>query len=622
MCGIFGIISKPGLFSKNQVGRAVEQLNHRGPDATGIEQFMINDWEIWLGHKRLSIIDLSPRGHQPMMGKGFNGTEGWIVYNGETYNFEELKKRLVKSWEFKSDTDTEVVLAGLLLKGPDYLKLINGMLALGLLNIREQRLLLARDRIGKKPLYIYYRDDLLVFASELKAIRSLGVHLSINNEALAYYRWLGYIPATMTIYNECSKLPAGQYALVDLKLKHLKPVQALQYWDPIQAYSNRFKGSYEDAIDELLCLLDDATAIRLIADVPVGIFLSGGIDSSLVASCVQKTQPGFANAISVKFGDPKFDESIIAKDTARKLGIKIKVLNFKSTDFDRQIKKIAFHYDEPFSDSSQIPTLAVAETAKSIVSVVLTGDGGDEVFLGYPRYSYPYKLYRINRLINFIPCLHQIISSTLKTSFGKLGLKYLLRLHGSNATKIESSINRIESILHDQSFMKIYDAIMSVRQKSSLSLSDQLIIGEKTLFNLVRSWYPTYEWNALAERTMEEQYAAIDLVSFMRDDVLVKVDRGTMAYSLEARSPLLDYRIIEFGASLPINFKLFKGTTKLILRDALSMRLAGDIKSLNKSGFEVPLPKDLPHGPDPQARWNIFVEEQWRQSIGESAIQM
>ena len=284
MCGIFGIVSKPGRFTESTIQYALNSIHHRGPDDDGLQLVTVEGWDIWLGQKRLSIIDLSEQGHQPMYGHSEDNKQGWIVYNGETYNFKDLKKSVAKSWRFKSSSDTEVLLAGLLLKGPSLLKSVNGMMALAFLDCSEDTLLLARDRLGKKPLYIYENRELLVFASELKPFRRLGLDLTVNEEAINFYKWLGYIPSQMTVYKECIKMPAGSLVSLDLKQPNLSRLAFEKYWDPLIGYDKRFEGTYEEAIEEFLYLLDDAVAIRLISDVPLGVFLSGGIDFK--PSCV------------------------------------------------------------------------------------------------------------------------------------------------------------------------------------------------------------------------------------------------------------------------------------------------------------------------------------------------
>lgn len=612
MCGILGVISRPNTFTRESVQKALDTMLHRGPDDAGLEYIKINsEWEAWFGQRRLSIVDLSPGGHQPMFGSLSERERGCLIFNGEAYNHDEVRDTLKDRWNFKSRSDTEVVLAGLMLSGPKILEQLNGMLALGYLSLSESSLLLARDRLGKKPLYVYRSHQLLIFASELKAIKALGVQLTVDPEANAYYRWMGYVPADMTIYKECKKLKAGSYTEFDLKSNIISEVKQKQYWDPLCGYTKTYKHSYSDAIDEFLYLLDDATKIRLEADVPVGAFLSGGIDSSLVISSIARLKPDSVTGFTVKFDDPDFDESGIAENTAVQLGLKIQKLHLRAADYDRQIKKLPWHYDEPFSDSSQIPTMAISEAARKEVTVVLTGDGGDEIFLGYPRFAYPAKMDRIRRLASLVPAGSKAIMLSLKTAPGRALLKYLLRISGAPVTNIDSKISRIQEILGSTDSRQLYDSIMSVQQKLALPLSDRQILENKSLYKLVRDWYPELQWTALNNRSREEQLAAIDMVTYMRDDVLVKVDRATMAYSLEARSPLLDYRIVEFGTSLPAEFKFHQGRFKRILRDALSRRVKGDIVRYGKRGFGVPLPADLPAGPNQAARWNIFIEKQW-----------
>ena len=428
MCGIFGLISESGRFSESEIRSALDTLKHRGPDDYGVQKLTVNSLDIWLCQRRLSIIDLSKKGHQPMEGRSRSGEHGWIVYNGETYNFLELRKQIQKRWDFDSASDTEVLLAGLLIEGPEFLKQVNGMLALALFDSQRQRMILARDKLGKKPIYIYQNKEIFAFASELKPFRQLNLPLTINDRAMSYYEWLGYIPHDMTIYKECSKLPASSYLSFDISHSFAKQKKNVQYWDALTGFDDKFTGSYEEAIEEFLHLLDDATRLRLIADVPVGVFLSGGIDSSLVASSVQKTKPGLITAFSVKFDQASFDESEVAKTTAAQLGIELEILELGEDELAKQLEKIPFHYDEPFSDSSQIPTLAISEAARKHVTVVLTGDGGDEVFLGYPRYSFLPKLEKARKLITAIPMARSLGLAVLSSRLGESMITGLLKI--------------------------------------------------------------------------------------------------------------------------------------------------------------------------------------------------
>lgn len=610
MCGIFGIISRPNAFQENVVVKALNQMSHRGPDDWGLEKFnILNNWEVWLGQRRLSILDLSSAGHQPMKIKLPDGNYKALTFNGEIYNYIELKKQLKDDWNFISNSDTEVILAGLHLFGNEFFKKLNGMMALVFFNQQNQKITCARDRLGKKPLYIYISDECVVFTSELKSIVSLGLPLTINEESLAFYRWIGYIPAHLSIYNECIKLNAASYIDIDLSKNKLIFEKEKLYWDPLNGYSKHYSQSYNDAIDEFLELLDDATRIRLVSDVPVGAFLSGGIDSSLVLSSIKKLNVQDFKSFTVKFDDSEFDESKVATETSRRLNLPLQLLHLKESDYNNQISKISFHYDEPFSDSSQIPTMAISEAAKKCVSVVLTGDGGDEVFLGYPRFSYTKKLIKINQLAKLIPFSDRAILASFNTIWGRKLFRFLLNLFSVNSSNLDSKISKIKEIINSKNQMELYDTILRTNPKPVLPSSMNQMTN---YFDIVSNWHSGYSWQALKMRSIEENFAALDLVSYMRDDVLVKVDRGTMAYSLEARSPLLDYRIVEFGASLPLDYKIKNGIHKRILRDALARRIQGDVSTLQKKGFGVPLPSNLPPGVNLSSRWNLFIENEWK----------
>lgn len=618
MCGIFGVISRPGSFDEARIQKALNTIQHRGPDDWGIQKFTANsNWEVWLSQRRLAIVDLSAAGHQPMVArhKESQDLRGAIVFNGEIYNHQDLRRTFSDRWTYQSRSDTEVLLAGLFLEGPKVLKQMNAMMAFGFLNYERQEIILARDRVGKKPLYVYETPDLLVFSSELKPLVSLGIPLTIDAEAVALYRWLGYIPAEKTVYKECRKFPAASYATIDLKERASLRVDAKLYWDPLLGYQKKYSGSYAEAKAEFLSLLDDATKMRLEADVPVGVFLSGGIDSSLVLSSVAAQTRGNVSGFTVRFQDPEFDESPIAIDTAKQLGVSLTLLDLVQHDFDRQLDKIPYYFDEPFSDSSQIPTLAIAEAARKHVTVVLTGDGGDEVFLGYPRYSNQARLRKMLYAFKVIPGLTPLALGFVRHRLGRRLFAKVLEMSGmgSASANLDAKIARLHYMLSLRDLGQIYETIMCVQQKDWLDVETRQSLGDKSLKNKIMEWYPGYGWDALKSRSFEEQAAALDLVTYMRDDVLVKVDRATMAYSLEARSPLLDYRIIEFGCSLPHDFKIGAGFHKRILRDALSERLRGNVLKLGKKGFGVPLPLNLPAGQTPYARWNTFIEQQWRQ---------
>ncbi len=613
MCGIFGVIARPSRFNRDIVDTAVRTMRHRGPDDFGLESFFVGDsWEVWLGHTRLSILDLSAAGHQPMSGQGRDGRVGSVVFNGEIYNIGELKSALLQEWEFRSHSDTEVLLAGILGEGSDFLRRMNGMWSFGVFDRRKNTLLLSRDRLGKKPLYYYAGKDVFVFASEIKAIVALGLPLTIDPEALAFYRWLAYIPAEMTVYRECRKLRAASFLTADLKGDSLQVMQPQDYWDPLQHVGRRNAVRYQDAVIEFLDLLDDATRLRMIADVPVGVFLSGGIDSTLVASSAAKFSSGGIKAYTVTFDDPLLDESHLAQETARQLGLQHQLISLTTDAFARQLAKLAYHYDEPFADGSQIPTMAIAEAARQHVTVVLTGDGGDELFLGYGWSRMPSALQCLMSALKQVPFVARLFRRLLNTTEGGKALRVLLRTFGFGTHDFGLRISVLNEILAGKDLMHLHDFLTTGLTRDVLSVDDRRVLGDATLLDWTRRWYPGNDWNRLPVG-IEDRIGLLDLMTYLRDGVLTKVDRATMAYSLESRAPLLDYRIVEFGLSLPVDFKIRGGVQKRLLRDALATRISGAVLTAPKRGFNAGIPSDLPPGDNLPLCWRALVENRWRQ---------
>ncbi|MDQ3030787.1 MAG: asparagine synthase (glutamine-hydrolyzing) [Myxococcota bacterium] len=611
MCGIFGVIARPGRFGDADVLRATRALDHRGPDGHGVERVFASDsWEVWLGHTRLAILDLSADGHQPMRGFG-----GVIVFNGEIYDHRARRDALRSDGiALRSSSDTEVLLAGLMRDGPDYVARCNGMLALGAWRESDRTLVLARDRLGKKPLYLYETGDVLAFASELKAFHALGVPLTEDPEAWAHYHWLRHVPGERSIYRECRKLPAASHATVTLPAggSSLPRVRSSLYWDPLRACGERFEGRYDDAIDELLALVDDATALRLDADVPVGVFLSGGIDSSLVAASVAGARTGEISAYIVKAEDPALDESEVATRTAARLGLRACVLDLRRRDYDRQIERIPFAYDEPCAPLSQIPTMAIAEAARRHVKVVLTGDGGDEVFVGYPWLGFPERLFRYRRPLDLVPGAGHLARRALPTRAGRAALRMAARTLGISTADLAGKERLAHELLRATSPAELYDFFQELQPRRTLSPDDARHLGPGGLLARAKRDYPEYSWDAAEARPLPELLAALELVTSMRDEILVKLDRGTMAHSLEARSPLLDYRVVELGLRLPLEHKAHEGVYKRILRDACARRVDRELARRKKSGFGIPPPEDLPPGPSDAARWALAVEGAWR----------
>ena len=597
MCGILTIVARPGRFKRAQVRQALDSLTHRGPDGWGLTQHRVDDWQVWLGHRRLAVVDLSPTGEQPM-----SAGKTHIVFNGEIYNHRDVRRDLLSDVAFRGSSDTEVLLRGLQAFGPDFVEHLNGMLAFACLDEPSHRVLLGRDRLGKKPLYVFQNSDMLVVASELKAIVELGVELAVNQAAWAFYRWMGYIPGPETIYQQVTKFPAASVATIDLSQKQLT-LDTQRFWDPLASFGTPYQGTYQNALDDLQSLLDDATRIRLEADVPVGAFLSGGVDSTLVVSAISRVRPDI-RSYTVKLGSASLDESSLAMETGRQLGVQVDLLTIDP----KPDETLSWFYDEPFADISQIPTVAISAAAREHVTVVLTGDGGDELFLGYPWVEYPEMILGLR---DQIPGpLSRTTAQMVDTPLGHRAVALASSIVGMNPATAEGKAKTVKDILGCPDVFALYDLFKMQRHRGFLSAHEQSqLLG--SMADYAQSVNPDLDWSALAERTLPEFFGAVDLLLFLKDDVLVKVDRGTMAQSLEARAPLLDYRIVEFAHSIPLHFKISDGRHKRILRDLLSRTVKGDVLSRGKQGFGVPVPQGLPTAPTPSAAWAEYMANQW-----------
>lgn len=619
MCGILGVVCRPKRLSEGQFSSALESLAHRGPDQSAMTRKTLGGWEVWFGHTRLAILDLSKAGAQPME-RTWRGRSLSIIYNGEVYNHLQLRHQLSDFWSFESTSDTETVLAGIGSEGGAFVAQTNGMFAFAFLDEDCGELVLARDRLGQKPLYIYRESggELIAFASELKAFAALGLSLSIDERALSFYRWLSCIPAHMTAYTECAKFPPATWGTLDLRAAKLGEFDEHLYWDPLSSMRETFEGTYEDALKQFCELFDDAVRARLLSDVPVGVFLSGGIDSSLVVASLAHIGADI-KAFTVKPSDAQFDESHHAIETARYLGVESCILELKESDYTEQIQKIAWHYDEPFSGLSQVPTMAIAQKAREYVKVVLTGDGGDESFLGYPWVNYPGYLLSKRTLVAKVPFALKFVTWFLSTSIGERALKEAVEYAGFNTETLDVKLlilQRLFTSSEETLHSHLYDYFHTTSPRELLSSSDQAHLGQESMLAWCQQWYPSYDWESLKRRSIPEQLGARDLISYLRDDILVKVDRATMAYSLEARSPFLDYRVVEFAQSLPLSFKVREGRFKALLRDVLAQRVPGEVYSLPKRGFGIPFPEGLPPAHNQAASWNKYIEARWRETAG------
>lgn len=561
MCGIAGFT----LFH-NQVGNLStlkamsDAILHRGPDA-GAEYL---DSRIALCHRRLSIIDLSAAGTQPM----HSWCENFIiVFNGEIYNFKELKQELIQlGHQFNSQTDTEVILALYKEFGVKLLDKINGMFAFALWDKEQQTLFIARDRIGKKPLYYSVMNQELLFASELKSLlRMPNISKEIRTDAVYDFFAYQYVPDPKTIFKNIYKLEPGHYLLFDKS-----GLTKQQYWDI--SFATQSKNSLQQNTQLLKEKLSACTKSRMIADVPLGAFLSGGVDSSAIVALMSKNSEKAPTTCSIGFNQDEFDETEYAQQVATQY--QTNHFQFKVGDnaLD-QLEHIVKFFDEPFADPSLVPTYYVAKLAREKVTVALAGDGGDEVFAGYEKY----KIDAIeNKLRNAIPTFvrHKIFPGTAKA---------FKKINNSLCQKASSLLYSL-SLEPDQAFY-VTNAQITDNQWSKLA-------NQQTK-NELGSYHPakisTDFYNQCDGLDHLAKILYTDLKTYLPGDILVKVDRMSMANSLEVRAPILDYKIIEFAATLPAESKFKDDEKKYILKQAFQGELSDDILYRKKMGFSPPL---------------------------------
>ena len=525
-------------FEKEEVLKKLEAIVYRGPDNTGYSKV----GDITMGHLRLSILDLDARSNQPMV-----LDELHIVFNGEIYNYLEVKQELIGlGHSFNTTSDTEVLLAGYREWGKELLPKINGMFAFCIYNSESHQIFCARDRIGVKPFYYYWKDGEFEICSQLTPIIP---GKKMNKEAISIYLDCRYIPSPYSALEDVFKLPPGCYMEIDL---NKRKITTAKYWD-LQKVRPR-KISYEAAKKEVHDLLKDAVAIRLQSDVPLGSFLSGGIDSALVSSIAAEISKDPINTFSIGFDNPKFDESKIAEQYATIIKSNHKTTICTAEDVMKLIPKLLEVYDEPFADSSALPSLLLNAVTKQYVTVALSGDGGDESFIGY---NYFVSLLKINKILKIPYGLRKLIS--------KMGL---LKLAGFNSVGFRNAFT-IKSI--NEFIVHIFTGFSSIQKKP------------------VTNWLKHYSGAMDLAKNFVQKAADFNIKLWLENDSNVKVDRASMAYSVEVRSPFLDYRIIELARTLPIKYRYHKGQRKRILRDILKEYIPERVFNQPKKGFGVPL---------------------------------
>lgn len=589
MCGIVGFFCATPR-SKDENGqilrRMCERLKHRGPDAEG--QWHSEDGRLHLGHQRLAIIDLSPTGTQPMT--SFSG-QYTIVFNGEIYNFRQLRSELIDlGSQFRGRSDTEVLLAGIERWGVEKtLGRCVGMFAFALWDRQMRILYLARDRMGEKPLYYGWLRNTLLFASELKALTAHpDWNGEIDRDALELFFNHSYIPSPHSIYRGIRKLCPGM--IVSFRVDKISPDQTgelVAYWSLQEAYVRGLNEpsaiSDEEAVERLHELLRQAIALQMIADVPLGAFLSGGVDSSTIVAVMQAQSVRAVKTFAIGFREKDFDESIYARRVSERLGTEHTELIVSSDDAQNVIPKLAIIYDEPFADSSQIPTFLVSQLAKQYVKVSLSGDGGDELFAGYPRYLDAERIWRARERVPTIlrgptaGVLRAIPASAWERALGWAAWRVLGQ---SWRGRFGDRLLKLAKVFQCRTPQELYYAM--------ITRSDKIVVlGSRSLETCLQK--AMQEESRCCRGDLMSSFSHLDLASYLPEDILVKTDRATMSVGLEGRVPLLDHRIVEFACGLPERFKVRDRRGKWVLRQVLNRYLPREVIDRPKMGFGVPI---------------------------------
>lgn len=566
MCGIAGVVRLDRSPEIGDVATMLQCLKHRGPDGDGLWQ----DRHACLGHRRLSVLDLSTAANQPMID---DSGRYLIVFNGEIYNFRELRQNLLDAGEvFRTTGDTEVLLKLFRRRGRACLEQLNGMFAFAIWDRNEKTLFAARDRMGEKPFYYAnLPDGGIAFASEMKALRTYpGIDAELDPCSLGRYLATGYTFDERTILKSIRRLPAACY----LELAPGRAPVVREYWSLASAFQRRFSGSQAKAESVLCELLDDSTRLRLESDVPLGAFLSGGVDSAgVVDSMREEVDPRQIRAYTIGFRERTYSEVDAARVSAGILGVSLREQEVYP-DVLGDIPKIFESADEPFADTSIVPTFYLARFARQEVTVALTGDGGDELFGGYETYVAD----RIHGMLSRMPRpvlagFAKIVASCVPVTRNRVSFDYKLRQFLNNA--------HLDFRRAHWSWRTMFD---EAGRRQILTQDWAEIAAPEDGFDVVNR-----RFDEVADAHPIDQAMYVDMKTWLADNILVKVDRATMASSLESRAPYLDHRLVEFAASLPVEWKLRRFTKKYLLRKALAARLPKSLLNRKKAGFNAPV---------------------------------
>jgi asparagine synthase (glutamine-hydrolysing) len=569
MCGISGFVDFNRTTNRDTLEKMNRTLAHRGPDGEGYGIYENEKAKVGLGHRRLSIIDLTEGGSQPQTFDSLH-----ITFNGEIYNYEAIKTELEgKGHQFHSHSDTEVILHAYKEWGSAALQKFIGMFAFVIYDEANQKLFACRDRAGVKPFFYYWKDNLFLFSSELKAILQHPDFVKeISMDAVAAFMQFGFIPTPNCIFTNTHKLKPGYFLEVDINNKLL---QTLQYWNVYDAYNKpALKIDLPDAIIETEKILTSAFQYRMVSDVPVGVFLSGGYDSSCVTALLQKNNTEKIKTFTIGVPDAGLNEAPFAKEIAAHLGTDHTEYYCTQKEALEIVPQLPFFYDEPFADSSAIPTTLVSKIAREKVTVALSADAGDEIFAGYNRYDYMMKYGKnLQRIPGFMrKGAAAVMDMVPANSIPVLNKKYLF----------SSRYEKVKTLLKNPSEQNILMSLTSQMNEGDIADLFKKPIGKlSTAFEseeLLKTNYSTLAY-----------MMAIDYQTYLLDDILQKVDRATMSVSLEGREPFLDQRIIEWAAQLPMEYKYNNGNKKFIIKEIVHQYLPAKMMDRPKMGFGIPI---------------------------------
>jgi asparagine synthase (glutamine-hydrolysing) len=601
VCGIAGFISQRRGGTSDQLALAARAMAnaiaHRGPDDEGV--WTDSNAGVVLAHRRLSIVDLSQEGHQPMA----SATGRFVtVFNGEIYNYAELREELDRaagSPRWRGHSDTEVLLAACEMWGvEEAIRRSNGMFALAIWDAVERVLTLVRDRLGEKPLYYGWHGGVLLFGSELKAIEAYpGFHGEVDGRAVSAFLRLAYIPAPLSIYKGIQKLEPGGIVRVPASGTPGSERRACYWRVPYPEASPQMDA--ESAVDRLHELLKSAVKSRMHADVPLGAFLSGGIDSSTVAALMQDSGMGTVRTYSIGFDDRQHNEAVHAAAVARVLGTQHEELYVTAKDALEVVPRLSSLYDEPFADSSQIPTYLLSKLTRRHVTVALSGDAGDELFGGYVRYL------RARRLLRFHAAVpgpaRRLLASGLSSLAGPLWDSLSAFAPRSAAVVLSSDrLAKLAKVMQVDGHREMYGSLVAQWEEPQC-IAPQL-----------PTWPTALDDESLARKVEDplDWMMYLDQITYLPDDILAKVDRASMAVALEARVPFLDHRVVEFAAQLPVSLKIKNGCGKWVLRQVLHRYVDRTLVERPKQGFAIPV-----------AAWLRGALREWAEDLlSESAL--